>query len=204
MSGFKTFSSGEVLTADNVQNFLMDQTVMVFGSVGDRNTALPSPTEGMMVYITNVDQYMIWNGSAWSVFDIGWKTYTPTVNNVTLGSGFTLSAAYAEIGKTVVVTFSLLFGSTTSITGDVNFSLPINHANTNRAGGSGNAVIVDASPLVRYHGNAYLSGTPSFCFVRAHNASGTYITEVALSSSIPITVWAVNDLISVTLIYQAA
>jgi hypothetical protein len=200
----KTFVAGELATASDVNTYLMDQSVMTFASAAARTTAIPSPTEGMVTYLEANDHLSVYNGSAWIQFDTGWTTYTPTLNNVTLGSGSVMSAAYTHFGKTVIVTFSFVFGTGTTITGDVNFSLPINHANTNRAGGSGNAVIVDASPLTRYHGNAYPSGTPSFAFIRAFNAAGTYVTEVALSSSIPIPVWAINDTISVTLIYQAA
>lgn len=202
---FKSFTAGSLATASDVNTYLMEQSIATFSSAGARNTAITSPKNGQVAYITSSKSFTYYDGTGWQQLVLPeWITYTPTVNNVTLGSGYTLSAVYTQIGDTVIVNFSLLFGTTTAVTGDVNFSLPVNHANTNRSGGAGNAVVVDASPLTRYHANAYLSGTPSFAYVRVFNAAGNYVTETALSSSVPMAAWAVNDLISATIIYQAA
>lgn len=201
---YKTFVNGTLADATEINTYLMNQTVMVFADATARNAALTAPTEGMVTYQTASDHLTVYNGSAWIPFDTTWTTYTPTVNNVTLGSGFTLSAAYAQIGKTVVVNFSLLFGSTTTITGDVNFSLPLNHANSNRSAAAGTCVIVDASPATRYPGTVLLSGTPGFAFIRIGNAAGTYVTQVPISGTVPIAVPAVNDQIAATITYQAA
>lgn len=49
--GFKDFSAGEVLTAADVDNFLMRQTVMVFDDASARSTALGTlVAEGMVTY----------------------------------------------------------------------------------------------------------------------------------------------------------
>ena len=198
----KTFTAGTLATASDVNTYLMNQSVMTFASATARNAAIPSPTEGMLTYQESNDHLTVYNGTDWVPFDTTWNTYTPTLSNVTLGSGSTLSAAYAVIGKTVIVQFYFALGSTTTINGDVSFSLPINHASSNRSGQAGTCVIVDASPATRYPGTVLLSGTPGYAFFRVGNAAGTYLTQVALSSSIPITTWAVNDSISATIVYQ--
>lgn len=198
----KTFTAGTLATASDVNTYLMNQSVMVFATAAARNTAIPTPIEGMFTYQESNDHFTVYNGTEWIPYDTTWTTYTPTVNNVTLGSGFTLSAAYAVIGKTVIVQLYLAFGATTAITGDVNFSLPIQHASSNRSGQAGTCVIVDATPATRYPGTVLLSGTPGNAFMRVGNAAGTYLTQVALSASVPIAVWAVNDSISATIVYQ--
>jgi hypothetical protein len=63
-SGFRTFASGEVLTSSNVQNYLMDQAVMVFAGTAERGSALPSPEVGMTAYSTATGM-QVWDGSAW-------------------------------------------------------------------------------------------------------------------------------------------
>ena len=69
--GYKAFAAGEVLTAGNVQGYLQDQAVMVFGSTAVRGTALNPTgtaslaTEGMVTYIKDVDQMQSYNGSVW-------------------------------------------------------------------------------------------------------------------------------------------
>lgn len=61
----KTFVTNTVLTAADVQNFLMDQTVMSFVNSTARGSAIPSPVEGMTTYLEDIDNLQIWNGSSW-------------------------------------------------------------------------------------------------------------------------------------------
>lgn len=54
--GRKVFTAGEVLTAANVQNYLMDQTVMVFASSAARSSAIgTATTEGMVTYLADTN-----------------------------------------------------------------------------------------------------------------------------------------------------
>jgi hypothetical protein len=198
----KTFVAGTLATASDVNTYLMNQSVMTFATAVARNAAIPTPTEGMVTYQSSNDHLTIYTGADWIPFDTTWNTYTPTLANVTLGSGYTLSAAYAQLGKTVVVNFYFALGATSAITGDVSFSLPINQSSSNRSGSAGTCAVTDASPGTRYPGTVLLSGTPGYAFIRIGNAAGTYLTQVAMSSSVPIAVWAVNDSISATIVYQ--
>lgn len=198
----KTFTAGTLATASDVNTYLMDQSVMTFATAAARNSAIPTPTEGMVTFQASNDHLTVYNGTDWVPFDTAWNTYTPTLAGVTLGTGYTLSAAYAVLGKTVIIQFYFALGATSAITGDVSFSLPINHASSNRSGQAGTCAILDASPATRYPGSVLLSGTPGYAFFRVGNAAGTYLTQVALSSSIPIAVWAVNDSLTATVVYQ--
>jgi hypothetical protein len=60
----KTFTAGEVLAAADVNNFLMDQAVMTFASSAARGSAIPTPSEGMLTYLSDTDSYEFWNGSS--------------------------------------------------------------------------------------------------------------------------------------------
>jgi hypothetical protein len=63
-AGFRTFASGEVLTSDNVMNYLMKQMVMVFAGTAERGSAIPSPETGMVSYSTATGM-QVYNGTAW-------------------------------------------------------------------------------------------------------------------------------------------
>ena len=63
--GYKVFTAGEVLTAANVNGYLMDQTVMVFDNTSARSSAIPTPSEGMVSYLKSDDSVTKYNGSAW-------------------------------------------------------------------------------------------------------------------------------------------
>lgn len=65
MSGYKTWSSGEILTAANVQDYLQDQSVMVFGGTAARSSAIASPTEGMVTYLSDSNSITVYDGSTW-------------------------------------------------------------------------------------------------------------------------------------------
>jgi hypothetical protein len=124
-AGFRTFASGEVLTADNVQNYLMDQSVMVFAGTAARGSALPSPETGMTAYSTATG-LQVYNGTSWvsiapvtevAAFSAG-GTFTPPagvtyaiahiraggggVGNSSSGAGGTSSVAFA--GGTISAT----------------------------------------------------------------------------------------------------
>ena len=64
-AGFKTFAAGDVLTADDVNTYLMQQTVMVFASESARTTAIASPSEGMFTYLSDTDAFERYTGAAW-------------------------------------------------------------------------------------------------------------------------------------------
>lgn len=70
-AGFRTFASGEVLTATNVNTYLMQQTIMVFASSSARDTAITSPSEGMFVYLSDTNALQYYNGAAWTPFTSG-------------------------------------------------------------------------------------------------------------------------------------
>jgi len=64
-SGFKTFTSGSVLSAADVQGYLQDQAVMYFANATARDAAVTSPTEGMACYLADTNYLQLYDGSAW-------------------------------------------------------------------------------------------------------------------------------------------
>ena len=67
-SGYRVFTAGEVLTASNVQNYLQDQAVMVFGGTAARSSAIGTANfeEGMLTYLTDVDKLQVYTGAAFA------------------------------------------------------------------------------------------------------------------------------------------
>ena len=71
-SGFRTWASSEVVTASDVQNYLQDQTVMVFADSSARSSAISSPEEGMVTYLKDSDGLFVYDGASWDqVFGLG-------------------------------------------------------------------------------------------------------------------------------------
>jgi hypothetical protein len=65
-AGFKDFTAGAVLTATQVDTYLMQQTVMVFASGAARTSALSGfLSEGMMSYLADTNEVSVYDGTAW-------------------------------------------------------------------------------------------------------------------------------------------
>ena len=62
--GFKDFTTGEVLTAADVDGYLM-QGIWVFASAAARDAAVTSPQEGNACYLKDTNQVLTYSGSAW-------------------------------------------------------------------------------------------------------------------------------------------
>lgn len=62
--GFKTFTTGEVLSAADVNGYLM-QGVLVFASAAARDAAITSPQEGQFAYLKDTNITTYYTGSAW-------------------------------------------------------------------------------------------------------------------------------------------
>ena len=66
MAGRKNFVSGSILTASDVNSFLMDQSVMVFDDSAARGSAIPTPIEGMVTYLKDTNLVEAFTGSVFT------------------------------------------------------------------------------------------------------------------------------------------
>lgn len=62
--GFKTFNTGDVLSAADTNGYLM-QGVLVFADAAARTAAVTSPQEGQTSYLKDTDVIQVYSGSAW-------------------------------------------------------------------------------------------------------------------------------------------
>ena len=70
-AGAKLFTSGSVLTAAQVNTYLMDQSVMVFATTAARDAAFGGAgeatlSEGMVCYVSDANSLLYYTGTAWS------------------------------------------------------------------------------------------------------------------------------------------
>lgn len=134
---------------------------------------------------------------------LAWTAYTPTISGVTIGNA-TTTFVYAKLGKNVIVRGVCTFGSTSTVTGPLDVSLPVNNTGYSTTG-----IVVGNTTF--YNGTSYFYGpvvsigqTDKFRCV-AYNVSGTYATGSDVSTTAPFT-WApaTNKFFACQFIYQAA
>lgn len=64
-AGFKDFGS-EVLASNDVDNYLMSQSIMTFADATARDAAVTSPAEGMHAYLKDTNTLTYYTGAAWA------------------------------------------------------------------------------------------------------------------------------------------
>jgi len=79
--GFKTFTTGEVLTSADVNGYLM-QGILVFATEAARNSAITSPQEGQFAFTKDTNSLWYYTGSAWVA-----SGATGDIEGVTAGTG---------------------------------------------------------------------------------------------------------------------
>lgn len=89
--GFKDFTTGEVLTAADVDGYLM-QGIWVFANATARDAAVTSPQEGNSCYLKDTDVIQVYSGSSWVVKSGGSSPLT------TKGDLYTYSTTDTRLG----------------------------------------------------------------------------------------------------------
>jgi hypothetical protein len=95
--GFKDFVTGEVLTAADVDGYLM-QGVWVFASATARDAAVTSPQEGNFAYLKDTNVTTYYTGSAWANLDTTGMTNPMTTTGDTIYSSSGSTPARLGIG----------------------------------------------------------------------------------------------------------
>jgi hypothetical protein len=137
-----------------------------------------------------------------------YTTITPIfVTGITIGDG-TATGAWCRVNDFVHYFGRLTFGSTTTIdTAGVQVGLPVNVDSTYNgalASFTGSVGIRDVSAPASFIGPAQGAvGFPAVMFLQVYTASGTYVGNTSLTTTIPMT-WTTSDLLWWDIIYKAA
>jgi hypothetical protein len=128
-----------------------------------------------------------------------WTTFTPTLTNITIGNG-AITARYQQVGKTVNFQIGLSLGTTSSITGFLQMTLPIIALNA----GAYSTLIYDDSAATWYEGyfrNNAAGNADMYLYVILTN--GTYAAYNLSGNTVPFT-WATGDYLIIRGSYEAA
>jgi hypothetical protein len=135
--GKKTFVAGEVLLAQDVNDYLMDQSVMNFASAAARSSAIPTPTEGMTTYVADDKRIEAYDND-------GWRPKTP----------FAIASGTITLTGNGTVTFPA-----SRFTVTPNVTATVSTTNGQRWGVS--VVVASASSMTVYNWNGTALGTVS-------------------------------------------
>ena len=137
--GFKTFTSGEVLTAADTNGYLM-QGINVFANASARSAAITSPQEGQYSFLKDTNALEYYDGAAWVGAPVG------DITAVTAGKGLTGGGSSGD------VTVSLA----TTAKGDLVAGSGASTAAVLTVGSNGETLVADSSTStgLRYQGSS--------------------------------------------------
>ena len=118
-NGFKVFAVGEVLTAADVNDYLMEQSIGIFADSTARDAQITSPIEGMFCYLADSNVLQFYNGSSWASYigegDITGVTITTAGTSGLSGGATATSGAFSS---TLVISPNSATSATVA-TGDI-------------------------------------------------------------------------------------
>ena len=124
--GFKTFTTGEVLTAGDVNGYLM-QGVLVFASAAARNAAITSPQEGQFAFTKDTNGLWYYDGAAWvasgATGDIEGVTVSSPITgggtsgtvNIAIQDALTTQKGSVQLSDSTSTTSSILAATPTAV-----------------------------------------------------------------------------------------
>lgn len=105
-AGFKTFATGDVLTASDVNTYLMQQTVMCFTNTTARDAAISSPSDGMICFLTGSSALQYHDGSSWTTIDLAGD-----ITGVTAGTNISGGGTTGTVTVNLAIDAAVAFGS---------------------------------------------------------------------------------------------
>jgi hypothetical protein len=171
--GFKTFATGDVLTAPDVNGYLM-QGVLVFANASARTAAITSPQQGQVSFLKDTNSTEYYTGSAWVAIGGGGMTNPMTTSGDTIYGGASGTPTRLGIGST---------GQVLTVAGGV----PTWAAS---GGGGGSGAVVQVKSITK--ADTFVTNSTSFVDI-----SGLLVSITPTSSSNKILVmydcWFVGD-----------
>jgi hypothetical protein len=143
-AGYKTFNTGDVLTAAQVQYYLQNQSIMYFADATARDAALTAPIrqEGMFVYLADTNTTMYYDGTTWQSFGTG------DVTGLTAGAGITITNPSGPVPTIAISTGATLTSpketaniSAVAATGAINLDVLTAAVNIRTVNATGNWTI---------------------------------------------------------------
>lgn len=188
-AGYRTFTTGDVLTAAQVQYNLQNQSIMYFANAAARDAALTVGVvqEGMFAYLADTDATTFYNGTSWNSFGSG------DVTGLTAGTGITILNPTGPVPTISVSDNALLVApkeqtltSATAATGAINLDAMVAGVNIRTTDATGNWTInVRGNSVTTFDSIMSTGQQITIVFESPNGATAYYPTGFTIDGSVP-------------------
>lgn len=162
--GYHDFTAGETLTAANLEDYCLLQSIPRFASAAARDAALSGVLiEGLMAYLKDTNAISIYTGSVWTTFGTAHGVLGAWTPTVTQTGSVTVTVTYAKlqrIGRYISGWFKLAVTGSGSAGTAVIVSAPVTALEADISVGT--AMLQDQSTNTYYNSNLHMESTSSF------------------------------------------
>jgi hypothetical protein len=197
------FTAGQVLTA--VQQTQINTGIPVFATTTTRDAAFGGTgektlAEGQMCYLESTKATQFYNGTAWKNIFTPWTSFTPTWTSGFTAGNATQTWNYQIVGDVVTVIGRTVLGSTSSVSGNPTFTLPITRDSSGIMSlGFGTFQDTGTATFQNYP----VSTSNTSCTLFGVLVNGTWAQEGTVGATGPF-IWTTNDVIGVNITYAQA
>ena len=184
------FTAGDTLFLQNINTGVCTVTAGT-ATVSTNSTLVLRQNEGGVLYFTSAGVAIFFGNNAPRV------SWTPVLSGWGIGNG-TIVGSVIKIGNLVNSRVEITFGSTSTFAGTPSVTFPYTPVDTDQIHTAGLVYLYDVST-----GNQNFATQTSVNTIRVLNAAGTYLSDSAVSSSVPFT-WATGDYIVISMTYETA
>ena len=184
-SGFQTFTAGSVLTASEVNNYLMEQSVMSFATAAARASAVTAPETGQVYWDQALFTLNVYNGTSWVCISTQ-AAYasgtTSLLSNTTYATNGGPAVSVLTGTKALVTTSMASMGHNSS---DIYHGFVVSGATTVAASDAKATLFANAAGATGGGGTFYVTGltagTNTFTTQTRCSASNYYVSDRYIS-----------------------
>jgi hypothetical protein len=191
---YKVFTNGSVLNASEINDNLMNQSVMVFSNSTARGAALTSPVAGMVTFLEDTSSYESYDGTSWIGFGGGSgvlqvvstpKTDTYTMSSTTFADITGLSATITPSSATskILVMLDLKLTASASVAAGVNVRLRRGSTDIYLGDTAGSRIRTSIMGATTTQDFTIFQGSANFLDSPATTSATTYSVRIASSNA---------------------